>query len=242
MAKAIVTGGAIRVGRAISLALAKQGYEIILNFNNSFEEAQELAREIKNKYTDCHLHKYNLAKKENIDKFFSEISQKYDDVTLLVNNASIFERYSFIETTEQIYDAHMDINLKTPFFMSQNFVRYITQKQYIEKSHIINISDTQTTTNNGSHFSYLLSKKSLSELTPMLAKDLAPKIRVNSISLGGIIPAESEDIEKFKKRAENTPLGKDPSINQVTEAILYLDKAHSITGQNIFVDSGSHLL
>ena len=232
--QAIVTGGAIRVGKAISLALAKAGYDIILVYNGSTEHASGVAAEIKALNRACHIHKCDLSKKENIDKLFADISKKYDDIKLLVNNASLFEKHSFMETSEEIFDKHFSVNLKAPFFLTQNFARYINKRPYIESGHVVNILDIKISSVNTGHFAYHLTKKALRDLSQMMAADLAPKIRVNSISPGTVLPNKSDndaglDLSKYAK------------LKELTDAIIKLDSSKDLTGQNIVIEKDPNL-
>jgi len=240
--QAIVTGGAIRVGKAISLNLAAQGYDIILIYNSSKEEALETSAAIEKLGKKAYPYQCDISNKANLDDLFSKLEKNHGGIKLLVNNSAIFERYSFLETTEDIFDRHMDINFKAPFFLTQLFERYSNQRA-IKNSNIINIIDTNVFRSGQSHFAYLLSKKSLHELTLMSARALAPKIRVNCISIGMFLPSEKEfSLDEFKQREANTPLKKVPALSDLTNAINYLDNSEYLTGQNIFLDSGSHLL
>ncbi len=232
--QAIVTGGAIRVGKAISLALAKAGYDIILVYNGSTELANQVATQIKALDRVCHIHKCDLGKKENIDKLFADISKKYDDIKLLVNNASVFEKYSFMETSEEVFDKHFSVNLKAPFFLTQNFTRYINKRPYIESGHVVNILDIKVSSVNTGHFVYHQTKKALNDFTKMAAVDLAPKIRVNSISPGTVLPNKSDD-------DAGLDLSKYPKLKELTEAIINLDSSKSLTGQNIVIEKDPNL-
>ncbi len=232
MAKAIITGGAIRVGKAISIALAKAGYDIILIFNNSMSEAREVAEIIRSEGRECFLHKCDLFRKENIDKLFADITRKHKDVTLLVNSASIFEKHGFMESTEQIFDSHMNINFKAPFFLSQNFAYYISRHEDIKDAAIINILDKESPKLHTGHFVYHLTKNVLGDLTQMLEKDLGPRIRVNSVSLGRVLPPKQKD--------EKLDLSQYPKLKEATDAILRLS-SNNLTGQDIVIESDPEL-
>jgi NAD(P)-dependent dehydrogenase (short-subunit alcohol dehydrogenase family) len=242
MPQAIVTGGAIRVGKAIALALAKEGFDIILTFNNSMEQAQSVAEEIKKIGKNCWLYRYDLSKVENCDALFADISKKHDNISLLVNNAAIFERASFMETNEKNLDDHFNINFKAPFFLTQNFARYIQTRPYIEQANVINILDAQISKNNTGFFAYYLTKKALHDFTNMAARELAPKVRVNAVSIGLLLPSIDIDAEGLKQKATELPLKKITELRDVIDAILYLNKSNYLTGQNIFLDSGASLV
>jgi len=232
MVQAIVTGGAVRVGRGISIALADKGYDIILIFNNSLDEAKELAAELAGKGRQCYLYKVDISRKENLDELFAEISRKFDDIKLLVNNASVFEKSSFSETSEQVFDDHMDINFKAPFFLSQNFLRYVESHPYIRSANIVNIVDANINEIRTGHFIYHLSKKALNDLTLMLAEEISPHIRVNSLALGKVLPSK----EKGKVMKPETY----PRIKELTGEIIRLQDS-DINGKVIYIESDPQL-
>lgn len=236
---AIITGGAIRVGKAISLALAKDGYDIALIYNSSAAEAKNTAKEIEKLKVKCSIYKCDISKLANIKKTFSEIFKKHKHITLLVNNASIFERHSMAETTEDIYDRHFDINLKAPFFITQEYYNYCKKSKI--HGHTVNILDSYILSNNPSHFAYLLTKKALFEFTKMSALELGPVLRVNGVSIGLLLPSEDWSQSKIDKRVETTPLKKKTTLKNITDTILFLNNNDNITGNNILVDSGLNL-
>jgi NAD(P)-dependent dehydrogenase (short-subunit alcohol dehydrogenase family) len=242
MPYAIVTGGAVRVGRSIAIALAKEGFDIILTFNNSLEKAQQTAEEIKKLGKSCSLYRYDLSKLENCNALFADISKKHDDISLLINNAAIFERATLMETSEELFDKHFNLNFKAPFFLTQNFARYVQARPYIEKANVINILDSQITKNNTGFFAYYLTKKALHDFTKMAARELAPKIRVNSVSIGLLLPSVDVTAEELKQKAGEVPLKRITELADVNDAIINLIKSNYLTGQNIFLDSGASLV
>ncbi|MDX1949372.1 MAG: SDR family oxidoreductase [Rickettsiales bacterium] len=236
---AIITGGAIRVGKAISIRLAEEGYNIILLYKNSAEEAKNTAKIIEGQGRECILVKCDLSEIKNLDSL-NKIFSDYKNINLLVNNSSIFEKFSFAETDEENFDKHFAINFKAPFFLTQKYYNYC--KNNNQNGHVINILDSYIKTNSNAYFAYLLSKKSLANFTEMVAKEIGDFVRVNAVSIGLLLPSKFWDINKINEKAKTLPLKRKPEIEDVLEAILYLDKAKNITGANIFVDSGQHLM
>ncbi len=236
---AIVTGGAVRVGKSISLSLAEAGYNIILLYNNSSDEAKNTAKIIESQGKECVLVKCDLSDVKNLSSL-DKIFEDYKNINLLVNNSSIFEKFSFSETSEDIFDKHFSINFKAPFFLSQKYYAYC--KNHNLSGHIVNILDSYIKTNSGAYFAYLLSKKSLADFTEMLAKEISEFVRVNAVSIGLLLPSKFWGADKIEEKAKSLPLKRKPEIEDVLETILYLDKAKNITGANIFVDSGQHLM
>lgn len=239
--QAVITGGAIRVGKALSLAMATNGYEVIIIYNSSNKEAQSLKREIENNGQKAYIYQCDISKVGNINTVFDEVFSNHKNIELLINNSSIFERKSFLETEEEFFDSHFNINLKAPFFITQKFAKYCKELNYNGNFNVINIIDSYITTNTAAYFAYLMSKKSLADFTKMVALELAPNIRVNAISPGMILPSEGWGEEKIEKKTSNMPLGKKPKLEDITNAALYLNDNISITGNNIFIDSGMQL-
>ena len=239
--QAIITGGAIRVGKSIASQLASDGYDVIIIYNSSSKQAEETKADIEQNSSQlCHIYQCNLQHKQNIDEFFSKISNEHQNISLLVNNASIFEKADFEETDEDIFDRHMAINFKAPFFLTQKFSEYVKANK-IENANVINILDSYITSNSGAYFAYLLSKKALYEFTNMSAKQLGPSIRVNSISIGYLLASEYWDEEQIEERAKELPLKTKSHLQDVNDAVKYLNNSKYLTGNNIFVDSGHHL-
>jgi len=230
---ALVTGGAIRVGRAISLALAKDGYDVALHYNSSHNDACAVKSEIENLGCKCVLFQRNLA--ADFSGLVADVHAEFSELNLLVNNASIFEPHKFLETSESAFDDHMNINFKAPFFLTQEFAKIC------KNGNVINILDTFITKHSHSYFTYLASKKVFAEFTKMAAKELAPDIRVNAIAPGTILPATGFDEEYIKAKEQNLPMGKIASVEDVTNTMIDILHNKSLTGQIIFVDGGESL-
>jgi len=231
---ALITGAAKRIGREIAMKLAKNGWNIAIHHNTSSPD--EILAEIKSLGVEAISIQADLNNDAEGKKIFGEANAKLGEINLLVNNASIFEKCPYQETNNDIYERHMNINFKAPFFLSQDFAY-----QCSSNGQIINISDSKTTQNKSKHFIYLLSKKLLNELTDMTAIDLAPKIRVNAICVG--ITELSEDNQEYlEKRLPQLPLERKTKISEITEAVLYLANSDYLTGQKIYLDAGESLL
>jgi pteridine reductase len=233
---AIVTGGAVRVGKAISLHLAESGYNIVLVYNSSAKEAEKVADKIAEMGRETLLVGCNLADAAAIDDLFSDLKVHKIKPTILVNNAAVFDKLPFADDTEENFDRHLAVNLKAPYFLAQGFSRVAG-----ENANIINISDSYTKRNTGKYFAYLLSKKGLNNLNEMLSVEVAP-IRVNAIALGIMDMPQPTSSEYVEKRVAATPLKQKVSIKDVTKTIDYILKTKSVTGQVINIDSGESLV
>jgi NAD(P)-dependent dehydrogenase (short-subunit alcohol dehydrogenase family) len=159
----------------------------------------------------------------------------FGPLTLLVNNASVFEPSRIVETEKDLLLRQFSVNFFAPFVLTQSFARKVANGQ------VINIVDTKIVTNETSHAAYLLSKKVLAEFTGMAALDFAPGIRVNAIAPGPVLPASGSDKNHFQKVVEQTPLGERVHVESVLLALGFLIDSINVTGQVIYVDSGSHL-
>ncbi|MFO7889849.1 MAG: SDR family oxidoreductase [bacterium] len=232
---ALVTGGAKRIGRHISLALADKGYNIALHYNTSKAESKAVQDEIKAKNVDCILLQADLGDDQQVEQIIPKVLKNFEGLDLLVNNASVFERKTFLNTSRNTFDLHFNVNCKAPFFISQAFA------QQVSEGHIINILDTKITKMSKYYFSYTLTKKLLYEFTGMAAKALAPCIRVNGICPGLIMPAEKMTDSMIASMIKKTPLKKKGDVEQVISALSFFLENDFITGEVIYVDGGRHL-
>ncbi len=232
---ALVTGGAKRIGRAIVLFLADKGYNIALHYRNSEKEAEEVCALVEKRGGRCGLFQCDLGDMKAVSKLIPEVTQTFPDLSLLVNSASIFQRARFMETDPDLFDRYMQVNLKTPFFLSQNFARIC------KKGLIINILDTKIHKTLIEYFVYTLTKKSLFEFTRMAAKELGPDIRVNGIAPGLILPAAGMSKEVFEKMGERIPLKQTGSPQDIVRAVGFFIENPFVTGEVISVDGGEHL-
>lgn len=233
---AFITGGATRLGREFSLFLAEQGYDIALHFHQSDKEAAEVAEAVNALGKKCYHFKADLADDQQRQLLVERLYDECSDVTLLVNNAALFKQGAFLEMDEVSYEQHMGLNLKAPLFLMQAFARRS------KKGQIINILDTKVNVQSMSFFAYLLSKKSLQQLTIMAAKELAPDVRVNAIAPGIVLPSEGFEEAYIKQHEATLPLQKKAEVKDCLHALQVILEASYMTGQCLFVDGGEHLL
>lgn len=233
---ALVTGGARRIGRAIALALAEEGYNIALHCNRSKEEAENTAKEINAKGVQCNIYTCDLGQFLSVETMVSQVFKDFPDCTILVNNAAVFERFSFNDTDEAIFDRHFDVNFKAPFFLTQYFARQCKQGQ------VVNMLDTYTSKHKSPYFAYLLTKKTLHEFTKMAALALGPHIRVNGVAPGLTELSEDQDPALVRKKEALLPLRQIATLEQIAAAVLQLVNSEYLTGQILRVDGGEHVL
>lgn len=232
----LVTGGAQRIGRAICLSLAQRGYDIALHYHHSKKEVLELAREISRQGVRCETFACDLSKESQVLVLLEKVYKRFLHLNLLINNASIFLPSEFGRRGLKLLDEHWAVNFKAPFILSGEFARLC------RKGQIINILDTKVVKNKTAHAGYLISKKALHELTKMTAVEWAPRIRVNAVAPGIILPPPGKGNEYMAKRARQIPLQKQGDVRYVTQSVEFLMDNEFVTGQVIFADGGEHLV
>ncbi len=235
----IITGAARRVGAAMAVYFAEKGFDIALHFNSSEKEALVLQKKIRKLGVDCEIFAHDLSDSKGLGKLINAIHVKMPHCNLLINNASVFERAEFMKTDEALFDRQFAVNFKAPFFLTQAFAKKFGSNK---GACVINILDTDISQIQVSHFAYLLSKKTLADFTLMAAKALGPKIRVNGICPGSMLPSV-ENYEGYEEKVKQiVPLKSQPTLDELSETALWLNSQRNITGQIIYVDSGKHLL
>lgn len=232
---ALVTGGAIRLGRAIALALAEAGYDIVLHYGRSAEAATATATEICALGVNCHLAPLDLADVAAIPDYMAAVRTAMPNLAVLVNSASAYTQAPIATTTAEIFDQQFNINLRAPFFLTQAFAAQV------EQGHVINIIDNKISFNQFSYAAYLLAKKTLVEFTRMAALEFAPRIAVNGVAPGVVLPASTRSDEYIAWRIQGIPLRKQGQTSDITNAIRYLLSSGFVTGQVLVVDGGEAL-
>ena len=233
---ALVTGAARRIGRAIALALADRGYDIALHYGSSAEAARTTASDIEARGRACHLFPCDLGRFDEVRRLVPAVAAKCPDLSVLVNNASIFEKGSLLGTDADLFDRQFAINLKVPFFLAQDFARHC------KAGSIVNLVDQRITRSDPAYLAYTLTKKALASLTEMAARELAPRIRVNGVCPGLILPPEGKDASHLERLAAGVPMKATGSPEKVAAAVIYLVENDYVTGQLLFVDGGEHLV
>ena len=235
--KIIITGAATRMGAAIAKKLSGLGVEIVIHYNRSKTNAKKLQKELIKNKTKVYLVKGDLSKEKDLKKIikFAKSKMKYFDC--LINNASLFENDSLKNFTSKSWDAHLNVNLKAPAYLSKEFAKNTKGKN----NNIINIIDQRVFKLTPSFTSYTLSKTGLYTLTKTSAMSLAPNIRVNGIAPGPTIKNKRQSDKHFKKQYLSTPLKQQVNIKDICSAVDFFIKNRSITGQVLAVDSGQNL-
>jgi NAD(P)-dependent dehydrogenase (short-subunit alcohol dehydrogenase family) len=237
---ALVTGGAKRIGKAIAMNLARQGYSIIIHYNNSELEAKDIQQDIIKIGANCQIIKANLFNKKEVEEMILQL-KNIKSWNLLVNNASIFNQSKFLDNNIDDFDKNLTIHLKIPAILSRAMADNCQQNQL--SGNIINMIDKNITRFETKYFNYLLSKKFLAEFTKMLSLQLAPNIRVNAIAPGFILNSidEKKPNIETKKLLAKIPLKKKADESNIVSGVNYLLDNHFITGEILFIDGGASL-
>ena len=233
----LITGAAIRVGKAMAHAVADAGANVIIHYATSEKEANATQEEILAKGVKVNILQADLNKLEDVSDLI-ESSLKFGPLFGLVNNASIFENLNFSNTDLPSWNRHMNINLTAPFLLSQAFASQLSPKA---QGRIVNILDWRAIRPGADHFPYTISKAGLAALTKSMALALAPNITVNGIAFGAILPpSDGRDVNYL---IEDVPAGRWADLNEVGETLLFLlDGPTYITGEIIHLDGGRQLV
>lgn len=235
----MITGAARRLGRAFALACARAGAGVVVHHGHSAEEAQAVRREILDLGRSAWVFQADLSDPHETEALLARIGES-TPLHALVNSAAIFESLSLEATSLEEWQRHLQINLTTPFLLSQAFAKQARARS-LPDARIVNILDWRALRPGADHFPYTISKAALASLTRSLAVALAPDITVNGLALGAILPPS--DGRKNPDIIENVPLKRWAEAGEVEEALLFLLTCpRYITGEIIHVDGGRHLV
>ena len=233
----LITGAARRLGRVMAISVAKAGGNVIIHYNHSKTQAELLCEEVKQSGTNAWLVEADLSSEGGLQQL-CDYAFSLTQVNSLINNASIFQNYNFQETSLTTWQEHLLVNMTTPFLLSQYFARQVPSDI---AGRIINLVDWRALRPGADHFAYSVTKSALVSMTKSMALALAPKIAVNAIALGAVLPPENEkpDPDILSK----VPLRRWASMAELENLILYmLNSPPSLTGQVIHLDGGRHLI
>lgn len=233
---ALVTGSAKRLGRAIALGLAQEGADVAIHFHNSHAEAAEAVSEIIKLGRRAISIKADLAKNAEIKHLFAHATKEFGRLDILVNNASNFLHTDFESTTEESWNASINVNLKAAFFCAQAAAPLLKHSRGV----IINLSDVGGLLGWTGYIPHCVSKAGVIMLTRALAKELAPDVRVNAIA-PGTISMPGDPPEWAPNYIKLAPLRRTGTPHDVTSAVSYLVNSPFVTGQVLVLDGGRTL-
>lgn len=234
---ALVTGGAIRVGRALSLALARRHATVAVHYNSSSRDAQRLTEEIAADGGRAFAFAGDLTKPEACTTLIADVVRELGKLDVLVNSAAIMVRTPFGEISADEWDRIFALNLRAPFLLAQAAAPHLER----ERGAIVNIADLAAYETWPGYIPHGLSKSGIVYMTKALARVLAPKVRVNAIAPGTVLLPENFTERDAEHLTQTTPLKREGSPEDVALAMLYLLDADYVTGETIIVDGGRHV-
>ena len=246
--QALVTGAARRLGRAMALYLAHRGYDVAVHYARSEAEAAATVDEITALGCRAVALQADLLDETQMQTLVPRaIDALGGPLTVLVNNASVFEYDNITSATRSSWDRHMDSNLRAPFILTQQLAAQDLPQQVDEQGRalasasVINLIDQRVRKLTPEFMTYTLAKSALWTLTRTSAQALAPRIRVNGIGPGPTLRGPRQSESQFARQCANTPLQRGADPADIRAALSYLLRAPSVTGQLICIDSGQHL-
>ncbi|MBI4922075.1 MAG: SDR family oxidoreductase [Devosia nanyangense] len=235
---ALVTGAADRIGATIAKALAREGWRVVVHYRASAETARATVAEIRAAGGDAALVRADLGKRAQRAKLIAAASRPFGPLTLLVNNASLFERDSVFDLSEDLWDAHFAVHVEAPAFLARDFAAQLPEGI---AGNIVNIIDERVLDLSPAHFSYTLSKSALWTMTRTLAQSLAPHTRVNAVAPGPTVPPPGVSPTGYRRRQAELPLGRSATPDEIAGAVVFLASAGAVTGQMLALDGGEHI-
>lgn len=235
---ALVTGGAVRIGRAISLRLAAEGYDIALHVRRPGTAAEATRAALEAAGARVCVIAAELADAGAVEGLVPAAVAGLGPLALLVNNASEFHPDTVGCLDPALWDRHMAVNLRAPVLLARAFAAQLTEGA---PGAVVNLIDQRVLKPTPAYFSYAVTKDALWAATRMLAQALAPQVRVNGVGPGPTLANGRQDGDAFARQSAAVLLGRGPGPQEIAEAVAYLARATSVTGQMIAVDGGQHL-
>ncbi|HXA21868.1 MAG TPA: SDR family oxidoreductase [Acetobacteraceae bacterium] len=235
---ALITGGAQRIGRAITLALADAGFDIALHCHSSVAAAEVTCTDVRDAGRRCVTLRADLASEAEVVRLLPQATEGLGPIGVLVNNASPFERDEWHDTTRASWDAHIEPGLRAPFVLMQHFARALPPDA---EGAVINMLDQRVWSITPHFVSYTVAKAGLWALTQSMALALAPRIRVNGIGPGPALANTRQTEQQFARQSASVPLGRGTSPDEIARAVLAILALPAMTGQMLALDGGQHL-
>lgn len=234
---ALVTGGARRVGRAIALALAEAGADIVVHYNSGASEAEATAAEIRSRGVRVALIQGDLSDLDVAQALPQRAHDAFGRLDIVVNSAAMMVRTPIGEVSPAEWDAMFALNLRAPFFVAQAAAPLMRGNGGV----IVNIADLAAFETWPAYVPHAITKAGVVQMTRGLARVLAPEIRVNAVAPGAVLLPDAWDDGTADRLATSTPLGRLGSADDVAQAVVYLCDATYVTGDVIIVDGGRHV-
>ena len=235
---ALVTGAGKRLGRAIALALAERGWDIVVHYRHSEDDADLTALDIEALGRRALLLQCDLSDDAAVRALLPRTAA-FGRVSCVVNNAALFEQDGAADFSTARLDAHMHANLAAPVLLAQALFEITPEDA---QAVVINLLDQKLYNLNPDFLSYTLSKAALQAATTMLAQALAPKVRVVGVAPGITLQSGEQSPASFERAHKVTPLGRSSTPADIAAAVCYLAEAGAVTGTTLLVDGGQHLV
>jgi NAD(P)-dependent dehydrogenase (short-subunit alcohol dehydrogenase family) len=235
---ALVTGGGRRIGGALAIALAEDGFSVAVHYHQSRAAAETVVATIRSRGGTAMALAADLRDEDAVRGLVAATGRAFGPIGCLVNNASVFENDSVETATRESWDEHLAVNLRAPFVLIQEMAARLPSEA---AGVVINLLDERVWSLTPHFVSYTLSKAGLWTLTQTMALALAPRIRVNGIGPGPTLPSPRQSREQFLHQFAEMPLGRGTSPQEIAAAMRFIISAPAMTGQMIALDGGQHL-
>lgn len=236
---ALVTGAARRIGHTIALALAQRGWDVVVHYRHSTDEAHETVAQIEATGQRAVAICCDLADERAVRGLIRRASAALGPISCVVNNASLFNYDSAVDFSQASLDAHMHANLMAPILLAQALYAATPDES---QAVVVNLLDQKLFNPNPDFLSYTLSKAALHSATTMLAQALAPKVRVVGVAPGITLVSGEQTATNFRQAHKATPLGRSSTPDDIAEAVCFVAASPAITGTTLVVDGGQHLI
>jgi NAD(P)-dependent dehydrogenase (short-subunit alcohol dehydrogenase family) len=236
---ALVTGAGQRIGRAMAMALAADGWAVAVHYNTSRDQAEAVVAEIAGAGGTAVALGADLRNEAAVQQLIGHAAAAVGPLSCLVNNASVFDKDTPLGATRESWDSHIETNLRAPFVLMQAFAAQLPDA--VAEGIVVNMLDERVWKLTPYFVSYTLSKSALWTLTQTMALALAPRIRVNGIGPGPALPSPRQTAEQFARQCAQLPLRRGTTPAEIVAALRFIMAAPSLTGQMIALDGGQHL-
>lgn len=236
---ALVTGGGIRVGRAVALDLARHGVDVFIHYRSSAGPAAETVAEAESLGVRAAAGSADLSDPTAAAGLLAAAADALGPVSLLVNSASGFPEDTLADVTVEEFRRTLDLTLAAPVFLTQAFAAALPGSM---EGAVVNVTDVHTATPYRRHFSYVVAKGAVDTFTRAAAVALAPRVRVNAVALGVILPPPGEHVAYAARLAERLPLARVGGTEPVVDAVRFLLANAFVTGEIVRIDGGGHLV